>query len=223
MVIKKKKAVSSAPCSNCTSTFYWGNNCTSVCSRNVLLFIKRYILNCLFVFMPHAGSSFPHQGLSPHPLHWNYKALTTGLPGKSKIGIFKKINWFNHFIKDILKFPLGVVGRMQLPPVQAKVPAAVFHHCPCIISVQVSIVKKATSILILSWNSSDLTDSLRRSLGPSGVSGPRRSPALAFSSTGMSGFSLPDFRSSWCSCNRAGRAQPLAGSHCCVLLLSPRY
>ena len=110
---------------------------------------------------------------------------------------------------------------MQLPPVQVKVPAAAFHHCPCIISVQVSIVKKATSILILSWNSSDLTDSLRRSLGPSGVSGPRRSPALAFSSTGMSGFSLPDFRSSWCSCNRAGRAQPLAGSHCCVLLLSP--
>ena len=48
-----------------------------------------------------------------------------------------------------------------------------------------------------------------------------RSPALAFSSTGMSGLSLPAFRSSWCSCNRAGRAQPLAGSHCSALLLCP--
>ena len=123
--------------------------------------------------MPHVFSSFPHQGLNPCPLQWNYKGLTTGLPGKSKIGILKKINWFNHFIKDILKFPLSVVGRMQLPPVQVKVPAAVFHHCPCIISVKVSIVKKASSMLILSWNSSDRTDSLRRSPGPAGVYGPQ--------------------------------------------------
>ena len=33
---------------------------------------------------PHVGSSSPHQGLNPCPLHWELEALTAGLPGKSQ-------------------------------------------------------------------------------------------------------------------------------------------
>ena len=35
--------------------------------------------------MRHVGSYFLGQGLNPHPLHWNHRVLTTGLPGKSWI------------------------------------------------------------------------------------------------------------------------------------------
>ena len=33
--------------------------------------------------LQHVGSSFPTQGLNPHPLHWKNEVLTTGPLGKS--------------------------------------------------------------------------------------------------------------------------------------------
>ena len=47
---------------------------------------------CLFVYLlkslghtaSYVGSSFQEQGSNPHPLHWQCKVLTTGLPGKSQ-------------------------------------------------------------------------------------------------------------------------------------------
>ena len=34
--------------------------------------------------MRHLASWFPDQGQNSHPLHWKWRILTTGLPGKSQ-------------------------------------------------------------------------------------------------------------------------------------------
>ena len=64
--------------------FWEENSCLSFTDPGLDVFL-------FFVFffacvVQHAGSLFPNRGLSPCPLHWERGVLTTGPPGKSRVG-----------------------------------------------------------------------------------------------------------------------------------------
>lgn len=62
----------------------------------------------------------PDQGLIPGPLHWEYRVLATGLPGKPQRFVFLPVNrlfWITDLIleKDLRIFSLYFIGSSQHP------------------------------------------------------------------------------------------------------------
>ena len=82
------------------------------CGTIFLLFLKSFGRTA-----QHVGSWFPEQGLSPHPLQWQFGVLTAGPPGKSQeCGTFEEVKMFGGMESVGERWGGNVTQRRQTTP-----------------------------------------------------------------------------------------------------------